>query len=72
MSSGGTIQFRQSRTPHLEEPFARKLKTRSSLTPAPENGLSSQPSNTRVAGEVEKWATRQSKGDYTPVMIRKT
>ena len=71
MSSGGTIQFRQSRTPHVEEPFARKLKTRSSLTPAPESGLSSQPSDARDTGEVENWATRQCTGSCMPVIVRR-
>ena len=71
MSSGGTIQFRQSRTPHVEEPFARKLKTRSSLTPAPETGLSSQPSNARDTGEIRILATRQCTGSCVPVIVRR-
>ena len=71
MSSGGTIQFRQSRTPHVEEPFARKLKTRSSLTPAPESGLSSQPSDAKDAGEIEKRATRRYTRSYMPSIVRR-
>lgn len=48
MSSGSTIQFRQSKIGH--DSTAHKLKTRSSLTPAPGSGLSSQQTSSQEEG----------------------